>query len=67
MAEVISKASEDCLHRVGVAAGNCSLEVINCKQARSYRGVAGVYIFFDESGVYYIGETNDIARRVGAL
>ncbi len=46
----------------------CLLWVTNCRGITSLRRmneVAGLYVFFDDDNIYYVGESNNIARRVG--
>ncbi|WP_054856842.1 hypothetical protein [Vulcanisaeta sp. JCM 16159] len=52
----------DCLGSIGVSASNCEFGVYDCRSINVHG--AGAYIFFDDSGVYYVGEADDVARRL---
>ncbi len=65
----VSEAVEECL---GKRVDNYSKYVTNCDLIRKRRfkkgdgkGIAGLYVFFDHDKVYYVGETDDMIRRVG--
>ncbi|WP_054850329.1 GIY-YIG nuclease family protein [Vulcanisaeta sp. JCM 14467] len=59
----IREAVTQCLNYVGIPIDKCLLRIYNCKNV-SNAHYAGVYVFFDESTIYYVGETDDIARRL---
>ena len=63
----IHSASKECLRRI-LGVNECLLWVTNCREVTSFRRryeVAGLYVFFDDDNIYYVGETNNMARRVG--
>ena len=74
----IEQAIKDCLSSIGVSINNCGLGTYNCgsikEMARAGKSRkltqnidvhgAGAYVFFDESAIYYVGEADDIARRL---
>ena len=76
--QVIEQAIRDCLGIIGVLIDNCRFGIYNCgsvrevaKAGESYKPTqnidvhgAGVYVFFNESTIYYVGEADDVARRL---
>lgn len=60
----IERVIRGCLNIIGVSAGDCVFGIYNCGSIDVHGG-AGAYVFFDDSGgVYYVGEANDVARRL---
>jgi len=59
----ISHVVEDCLNVVGIDPGECGLGVYDCGNVSGIHE-AGVYVFFDDDAVYYVGEADDVARRL---
>ncbi|GGP19346.1 hypothetical protein GCM10007981_02660 [Thermocladium modestius] len=53
----------DCLVEVGVQISECRFGVYDCSNVDAVHE-AGIYVFFDESEAYYVGESSDIARRL---
>ena len=60
--ETVRRAIQKCLNNVGVPISNCNYGVYSCGDF-VVKG-PGVYVFFDEEKIYYVGEANNIARRV---
>lgn len=58
----IERAVRGCLDIIGVSANDCMSGVYDCRSI-DVNG-AGAYVFFDDSGVYYVGETNNMANRL---
>ncbi|BDR91061.1 hypothetical protein [Vulcanisaeta souniana] len=58
----IERAIRSCLDMIGVLSGDCLLGVYDCRSIDVHG--AGVYVFFDGSIVYYVGEAGDVARRL---
>ena len=57
----IRGAVTQCLNYVGIPIDKCLLRIYNCKNVGDAH-YASVYVFFDESTIYYVGEADDIAR-----
>ena len=74
----IEQAIRDCLGSISVSINNCRLGIYDCGSVKEMANVrrprrptknidvhgAGAYVFFDESTIYYVGEANDVARRL---
>ena len=60
--EEVERAVSKCLHVVGIALESCSYGVFSCNDFGAEG--PGVYVFFDEEKVYYVGEASNVARRV---
>ena len=58
----IERAVSECLHAVGITPENCSYGIYTCRGFKAEG--PGVYVFFDDKKVYYVGESNDLKRRV---
>ena len=63
--QYIDKYLQECLARLGLSSNECQIIPTNCKGVNKLKKVPGVYMFIDGDRVIYIGEANDIARRVG--
>ena len=60
--ECIERAISKCLHDNGITLEGCNYWVFSCNDFRAEG--PGVYVFFDDKNVYYVGESNDLKRRV---
>ncbi|ADY02466.1 hypothetical protein VMUT_2270 [Vulcanisaeta moutnovskia 768-28] len=58
----IEGAIRGCLDIIGVSVGDCLFGVYDCRSIDVHG--AGAYVFFDGSGVYYVGEADDVACRL---
>jgi hypothetical protein len=75
--QYIDKHLQECLARLGLSSNECQIIPTNCEGIRSLlrtqtnklkdkpEKVPGVYIFIDGNRIIYIGEANNIVRRVG--
>lgn len=59
----ISHVVEDCLNAIGIDLDECGLGIYDCDNASGIHG-SGVYVFFDDDAIYYVGEADDVARRL---
>ncbi len=51
-----------CLGKIGISPSDCRFGVYDCRSINVHE--AGVYVFFDGSTIYYVGEAGDVARRL---
>ena len=58
----IERAISECLHANGITLESCSHGIYRCSDFRAEG--PGVYVFFDDKNVYYVGEASDLKRRV---
>ena len=76
--QAIEWAIRGCLGSIGISIDNCRFGTYDCGSVKEMTGVrkspsptenidvhsAGAYVFFDESTIYYVGEADDVARRL---
>ena len=60
--EEVERAVSECLHDNGIALESCSYGVFSCSDFGAEG--PGIYVFFDDKNVYYVGEAGDVTRRV---
>ena len=58
----IEWAIKNCLNSIGVPISDCRFGIYKCDNINDHD--AGAYVFFDESTIYYVGEADDVARRL---
>ena len=54
---------EQCLRMAGIDVKSCVIKAITCRDAKEING-SGIYIFMNGQEILYVGESNNIARRV---
>lgn len=59
--EAVDAGISECLRSLGL--GNCKVVWTNCTNVVKING-PGAYIFVRDNSVFYVGEANDVARRV---
>lgn len=62
VAESVFEAAKRCADTLNLSQG-CAVGVYTCRSIKSVQK-PGVYAFFDSGAVYYVGEANNIARRL---
>ncbi|MFP3045039.1 MAG: hypothetical protein RXQ96_01660 [Thermocladium sp.] len=61
----IGNTFKECLEEVNISIDECIFEKLNCKRINDAENRSGIYVFLDDSTIYYVGESNNIGRRVG--